>query len=52
MFGWCLLQASCADQPFPLFTGLMRHTSAPGLSPDERAVVINLALQQARRTRS
>ncbi|GFR39927.1 hypothetical protein Agub_g3 [Astrephomene gubernaculifera] len=41
-----IVQSSCTDQPFPLFTALMRHSSAPGLGPDERAVVINLALQQ------
>ncbi|KAG2444609.1 hypothetical protein HXX76_001353 [Chlamydomonas incerta] len=41
-----LVQSSCSEQPFPLFTALMRHSSAPGLGPDERTVVINLALQQ------
>ncbi|KXZ45302.1 hypothetical protein GPECTOR_56g398 [Gonium pectorale] len=41
-----IVQSSCSDQPFPLFTALMRHSSAPGLRPDERVVVINLALQQ------
>lgn len=43
-----LVQSSCSEQPFPLFTALMRHSSAPGLGPDERVVVINLALQQVR----
>ncbi|EFJ45059.1 hypothetical protein VOLCADRAFT_118567, partial [Volvox carteri f. nagariensis] len=42
-----IVQSSCSDQPFPLFAALVRHSSAPGLRPDERAVVINLALQQA-----
>ncbi|KAG2487550.1 hypothetical protein HYH03_013829 [Edaphochlamys debaryana] len=41
-----IVQSSCSDQPFPLFTALMRHCSAPGLGPDERAVVAGLALQQ------
>ncbi len=41
-----LVQSSCSDQPFPLFTALMRHSSVEGLGAEERAVVINLALQQ------
>ncbi|GIL95652.1 hypothetical protein Vretimale_1630, partial [Volvox reticuliferus] len=42
-----IVQSSCSDQPFPLFAALIRHSSAPGLRPDERVVVTNLALQQA-----
>ncbi|GIL43986.1 hypothetical protein Vafri_1578 [Volvox africanus] len=42
-----IVQSSCSEQPFPLFAALIRHSSAPGLRPDERVVVTNLALQQA-----
>ncbi|GLC39468.1 hypothetical protein PLESTF_000834200 [Pleodorina starrii] len=42
-----IVQSSCSEQPFPLFAALIRHSSGAGLRSDERAVVINLALQQA-----
>jgi hypothetical protein len=41
-----LVQRSCADQPFPLYTALLRHSSASELSSADRCTIIRLAQEQ------
>jgi len=41
-----LIQKACGEQTFPLFTALMRHTSSPALTAQQRATVMKLAIKQ------
>lgn len=37
---------ACADQPFPLFTALLRHAATSGLPTSDRIIIVRLAMKQ------